>query len=107
MDAVQEARAAAINAALLKRGPEEVTGEARRKLVAELTEILTGPTAAEPEIAPGKRARLDEISEALRRDAAAPVGVGHMTVVERRQLAGEAADILLGGTPPEAVRRPR
>ena len=104
MDGAQEARAAAINAALRKRGAEEVAGAERRKLVAELTEILTGPAAVEePEIAPEKRTRLQQIDTLLRGDAAAPVGVGRLSVTERSELAREAADILLGGTPPEAA----
>ena len=106
MDAAQEARVAEINGALRRRGTDEVTGAERRKLVAELTDLLTGPAAAEPEIAPEKRTRLDQINELLRRDAAATEATGRMRVNERHELVREASDILLGaggGTPPEAA----
>lgn len=105
MDAVQEARVAEINTALRQRGAQELTGSARRALVTELTELLTGPAIVEPEIAHEKRARLDEITGQLRRDDAATEATGRMTVTERNELTREAADILLdtGGEPPPAA----
>lgn len=107
MDAMQEARVAEINAALRKRGADEVRGDDRRKLVTELTELLTGPAATEPEIAPEKRGRLAEIDGRLQRHERAANPADFITAEERHALIREKSDILLGvgvaPPPPEAA----
>ena len=95
MDAAQETRVAEITAQLQKRGPDEVTGGARRALADELTTLLTGPAASPAAIAPEKQARLDEITAQLRDQATTSDPTKLLTVTERNDLAREASDILL------------
>lgn len=97
MDAAQEVRAAEIDAALKKRGADEIRGPERTKLVDELNGLLGAGEQADMPLAPEKQARADEIAGRLR-DHVAGKPDANLDVFERRRLSEELSQLLTGAS---------
>lgn len=88
MDAAQEARAAEINAALQRRGSEQIGGAERTALVHELGALLGAGAEPAAMLAPEGQARADEITRRLQ-DHALGKPDAYLEVFERGRLRDE------------------